>query len=76
MTSIWRDKLCCPVADGRLTVSRAPLDDRIAFGDIYRTIEATLANTQFIAQPVFDDYVATNSEARARAASFIDNISK
>lgn len=52
------------------------LRDRIAFGDIYRTIEATLANTQFIAQPVFDDYVATNSEARARAASFIDNISK
>lgn len=52
------------------------LRDRITFGDIYRTIEATLANTQFIAQPVFDDYVATNSEARARAASFIDNISK
>ena len=32
-TSIWRDKLGCPVADGRLTVSRAPLDDRIAFGE-------------------------------------------
>ena len=52
------------------------LRDRIAFGDIYRTIEATLDNTQFIPQPVFDDYVATNSEARARAASFIDNISQ
>ena len=52
------------------------LRDQIAFGDIYCVIEATLQSTQFIAQPVFDDYVATNSEARARAASFIDNLSK
>ena len=43
----------------------------IAFGHIYRAITDTLARVPFIAAPGFDDYVATNSEARAVAADII-----
>ena len=43
----------------------------IAFGHIYRTITDTLARVPFIEAPGFDDYVATNAEARAVAADII-----
>ncbi|MGM9862166.1 MAG: 1-deoxy-D-xylulose-5-phosphate reductoisomerase [Muribaculaceae bacterium] len=47
------------------------LRGEIAFGHIYRAITDTLARVPFIATPGFDDYVATNSEARAVAADII-----
>ncbi len=50
------------------------LRDQIGFNDIYRTITATLQSTQFIAEPVFADFVATNAEARARASEFIETL--
>lgn len=43
------------------------LHDRISFHDIYRVIESTLASVAHIADPNYDDYVATNAEARAKA---------
>lgn len=49
------------------------LADRIGFNDIYRTIMATLDATPFIATPTFDDFVATNTEARERASQFISS---
>lgn len=47
------------------------LDDRINFGQIYPTIEQTLQSTSFIATPDYDDYVATNDEARAIATEIV-----
>ncbi len=49
------------------------LADRIGFNDIYHTIMATLDATPFIATPTFDDFVATNTEARERASQFISS---
>lgn len=39
----------------------------ILFTDIYAIIEHTLSSVGYIAEPDYDDYVATNSEARAKA---------
>lgn len=39
----------------------------ISFTDIYAIIENTLSSVGYIAEPNYDDYVATNSEARAKA---------
>lgn len=49
------------------------LAGNIAFTDIYDTITATLARIPYIAQPDYDDYVATNAEARAVAKEIINN---
>ncbi len=48
------------------------LAGKAAFSDIYDTITATLARVSFVAQPDYDDYVATNAEARAVAAEIIN----
>ncbi len=47
------------------------LRDDIGFNDIYNTITATLERTPFIADATYDDFVATNAEARAIARSLI-----
>lgn len=47
------------------------LRDDIGFNDIYNTITATLERTPFIADASYDDFVATNAEARAIARSLI-----
>ena len=52
------------------------LHGKIAFLDIYRVITRTLSRTDFIAIPGYDDYVAINAQARARAAEAIAVISK
>jgi 1-deoxy-D-xylulose-5-phosphate reductoisomerase len=49
------------------------LNRQIKFLDIYRTIEHTLAHADFIAEPTFDDFVATNDAARAIAREYIKN---
>ena len=49
------------------------LADKIGFNDIYNTIEKTMAWAPFIASPTYDDYVATNAEARNYAKSIISN---
>ncbi len=50
------------------------LRDQIRFNDIYRTITETLNSTQIIDNPSFDDFVATNTEARTRATEFISKL--
>lgn len=52
----------------------AYLHDRIGFYDIYDTITATLDAVSRIDAPDYDDYVASNAEARRVAATFVDNI--
>lgn len=47
------------------------LNGRIGFTDIYNTITATLEKIAYIASPTYDDYVATNAEARQFAQSII-----
>ncbi len=47
------------------------LREQIPFLDIYRIIMKTLDSIAFIPSPCYDDYVATNSEARRYASSLI-----
>ena len=50
------------------------LAGRIHFGDIYNVIADTLAAMPFVSTPSYDDYVAVNKEARARATALINAI--
>ncbi len=50
------------------------LREQIKFTDIYRVITATLQTSSFIQSPTYDDYVASNSEARERAAEIITKL--
>ena len=43
------------------------LGDRLRFADIYGVIVATLQRASFVADPGYDDFVASNAEARALA---------
>ena len=47
------------------------LKDRIGFLEMSDLIEKTMALTEFIEKPTYDDYVAVDTEARKRALSFI-----
>jgi len=49
------------------------LRDSIGFNDIYRVITDTLEKVPYIANPTFDDYVATNEESRKIAEDLISN---
>ena len=40
------------------------LHDRIAFTDMPRVIARAMEQTTFVAAPTYDDYVATDAEAR------------
>ncbi len=48
------------------------LRDSIGFGDIYDIITNTLENGPFVTNPTFDDYVASNSEARKIAQDLVN----
>ena len=43
------------------------LDDRLRFADIHEVIAATLQRASFVDEPAYDDFVASNAEARALA---------
>ena len=45
----------------------ALLQDKIRFTDIYRIIDTTMAQAHLVERPTYDDYVASNDEARAIA---------
>lgn len=47
------------------------LEGRIGFNDIYRLIERTLSAMPYVAEPVYEDFVTSNSEARKYASSII-----
>ncbi len=47
------------------------LQNKIKFTDIYTIIEQTMAQAPHVAHPTYDDYVASNADARARASELI-----
>lgn len=50
------------------------LHGKILFTDIYPVISKTLETVSFIASPTYDDYVATNTEARRVAESLLPRL--
>ena len=52
------------------------LSRKIKFLDIYKVIRHTLNKIPSIQNPEYDDYVATNNEARIIASQFINEIIK
>ncbi|MBD5235721.1 MAG: 1-deoxy-D-xylulose-5-phosphate reductoisomerase [Barnesiella sp.] len=61
---------CVINAANEIAVS-AFLQGHIRFNDIYDLIEETLAAVPFTARPRYEDYVASNDEARARAEASV-----
>ena len=64
----------CTINAANEVAVAAFLDGRIGFTDIYHVIERTRLVTTFVSQPDYDDYVAVNSEARAKAAEIIKSL--
>ena len=50
------------------------LAERIGFCQIAETVAHTMQHINFIASPCYDDYVATNEEARKFAAQYIETL--
>ncbi|MDD6211065.1 MAG: 1-deoxy-D-xylulose-5-phosphate reductoisomerase [Bacteroidales bacterium] len=70
--SIYRGgNMPCILNAANEVVVAAFLRDKISFLDMSKVIEATLPRISFIHQPTYDDYVATDVEARNVALSFI-----
>lgn len=61
----------CTVNAANEIAVAAFLGGEISFGHIYEIIERTLDATSFVATPGYDDYVAVNAEARAKAKEFL-----
>lgn len=66
-----RGNTACIINAANEIAVAAFLEGRIKFGQIYGVIERTLGAVPYVAAPEFDDYVATNAEARAKAAELI-----
>ena len=49
------------------------LQNQIRFTDIYRIIEKTMELSPHVDSPTYDDYVASNADARKRAAELINH---
>ena len=64
----------CTINAANEVAVAAFLKGQIRFLDIYRVIESTLQSTGFIASPAYEDYVAVNSQARAKAQEIIKKI--
>ncbi len=69
-----RGNYACVVNAANEIAVDAFLNDRIGFGDIYHTIMATLDAVPYVKTPGYEDYVASNAEARVRAAEFINKL--
>jgi len=63
--------VACAINAANEVAVAAFLRDLISFGDIYRTITDTMERTPFIAEPTYDDFVATNTEARRIAQELL-----
>lgn len=50
------------------------LDSRIGFNDIYRIITHTLDRATYVADPGYDDFIASNAESRRIASQAVDNL--
>ena len=49
------------------------LQNQIRFTDIYKIIEKTMEQAPHVEHPTYDDYVASNADARARATALLNN---
>lgn len=49
------------------------LNDRVSFLGMSEVIEKTMSRAAFVSVPTYDDYVATDAEARRLATELIDN---
>jgi len=61
----------CVLNAANEVVVAAFLQDEIGFLQMSDVIEATMAKVAFLVQPTYDDYVATDREARAVATDFV-----
>lgn len=61
--------MACVVNAANEVVNKAFLEDRIAFLKMADVIEETMSKVSFIAKPTYEDYLATDAEARRVAAS-------
>ena len=66
-----RGNTACVINAANEVAVAAFLNGRISFGRIYDVIANTLHNMPFVSNPVLEDYVASNAEARARAEELI-----
>lgn len=66
-----RGNAACVINAANEVAVAAFLQNRIIFSDIYRIIMSTLDRVDFILNPTYDDYVATNAKARAVAAEAV-----
>lgn len=71
-----RGNCACVINAANEIAVDAFLHDRIGFNDIYSTIIETLERVPFISDPILDDYIATNIEARAKATEIISKLAK
>lgn len=65
--------MACILNAANEVVNAAFLTDRIGFLDMSDIIEKTMSQAQFIAKPTYEDYVATDNEARKIAEELIGN---
>lgn len=63
--------MACILNAANEMVNAAFLQDRISFLDMSKIIEQTMRQAQFIASPTYEDYVATDAEARRIATEQI-----
>lgn len=68
-----KGNIACTINAANEVAVAAFLHEQIRFLDIYRIIATTLERIPYIANPVLDDYVATNREARTYAESLINH---
>ena len=61
----------CVVNAANEIANEAFRQGKIAFHDIYRVIMQTIDSVDFVTTPSLDDYIESNRQARAVAASFI-----
>ena len=64
----------CVVNAANEVAVAAFLKDRIGFNDIYSTIIRTLERADFVAVPGFDDFVASNAQAREIALELVEGL--
>lgn len=64
----------CIVNAANEVVNAAFLHDRISFLGMSMVIEQTMQKAQFVKEPTYEDYVATDAEARRLAAEIMNNI--
>ena len=61
----------CIVNAANEVAVNAFLNDKIGFLDMSRLIEQTMGRVSFVSSPAYDDYVATDAEARRMAAELL-----